>query len=466
MGSSKEMEESKGQDEQGQGRLLATDKVRESIRLPEPPTSMTFTSESHPNQVVVAHPVHLLVEGKIIECDLDPLVEKSSLIREMYDVLKPPDPSHKPKIEQLPIGGPVSYDTMVWVVKYIESLVDSKIVKEENYKILLEAADYLGIESLSNQCKEFIIDGLNFSNCMDRWTFFGTRMGLVQFRKLTEDYMSAVFFELIQSAFSKDVTEACLMKLLERKDLKVPETMSRCNAEDAIFSLVAQWAQHPERNLQSGAVFRLVQYHLLNEDQLRVASDKLDSLQSSTGVDFSDVKALLIIPAMEYTRLGYEDELNYWSDKPKPGRWPYFISPQHPCYDIPRGCRSDMVPVEFFFKAFDLLPPRDLKMASMVCKRWNNATGCPSLWKWCKITVRNRDDINNLSTRRLLIIDEIDVNTGALEAGDWEAFFQHVNRLSGHKLRTLNLRGEITSDAMDTFITRMESLPSVTLIRD
>jgi len=297
-----------GEESKEKGRLV----MMESIRLPEPPTSMT---------VAKSRCVHLVVEGKTIECDLDRLLEKSSMIRDMYDICKSPDvkdAASKPEIEQLPITGPVTYDTMVWVVKYIQCLADVHITKEENYKQLMEAADFMGIESLSNQCRRFIVDRLKLNNCVDRWTFLCTKLGLDQLRKHTEDYMAAVFFELMESEFRMDMTENLLVNLLQRSDLRV-------KSENWVFTYVADWAQQPEREIMEGQVFKLVQYHLLNENQLKEASDKLDCLQSITGVDFSDVKEQLIRPAMEYACLRYEDKLSYWRHKPKPGRWPKIL---------------------------------------------------------------------------------------------------------------------------------------------
>lgn len=300
-------EESQEMGEKSKGK----DGVRESILLQEPPINESWLHESRL--------VHLLVEGKPIVCDLDRLLEKSTLIREMYDICKSPkSPSAGDEIEELPLSGPMNYETMMWVVKYIHCLADVHITKEENYKDLMTAADYMGIESLSNQCRKFIIDRLKLNNCVDRWTFLCTKLGLDQLRKHTEDYMSAVFFELMESVFSRDVTENLLLNLLQRNDLRV-------NSENDLFTFVADWAEQPERDLTSPAIFKLVQYHLLNEKQLKEASDKLDCIQSLTGVDFWDVKEELIRPAMEYACLRYEDKLSYWNQTAKPGRWPKII---------------------------------------------------------------------------------------------------------------------------------------------
>ena len=42
--------------------------------------------------------------------------------------------------------------------------------QEDNYKHLMEAADFLGIESLSNQCRRFVVDRLKLNNCVDRYS--------------------------------------------------------------------------------------------------------------------------------------------------------------------------------------------------------------------------------------------------------------------------------------------------------
>ena len=38
-------------------------------------------------------------------------------------------------------------------------------------------------------------------------------------------------------------------------------------------------------------------------------------------------------------------------------------------------------------KIFLLLPPRDLKTAVLVCRRWRNVGRSPRLWPWVTVTV-------------------------------------------------------------------------------
>merc|ERR1719416_146767 len=94
---------------------------------------------------------------------------------------------------------------------------------------------------------------------------------------------------------------------------------------------------------------------------------------------------------------------------------------------------SDL-PGEMLMRVMHPLPPGDLKMAVLVSSQWRTMGEHPSLWTWCKVTVRNREDIDNLSIRRLQRIQEICVETGStLQDGDWEALFHALNTLPSLK---------------------------------
>jgi len=79
---------------------------------------------------------------------------------------------------------------------------------------------------------------------------------------------------------------------------------------------------------------------------------------------------------------------------------------------------------------FPQLPPQDLMMAVLVNSKWRTIGEDPSLWKWCSVTVHNRNDINNLSIRRLQYIEEICVHPKAnWQVGDWKELFLASIRL-------------------------------------
>jgi len=83
------------------------------------------------------------------------------------------------------------------------------------------------------------------------------------------------------------------------------------------------------------------------------------------------------------------------------------------------------LPEEMMMRMFRQFPPRDLKMAVLVSRKWRTMGEDPSLWKWCRFIVRNRDDIRHLSIPRLQDIQEICVDSSAnWQDGDLEAMFR------------------------------------------
>jgi len=77
-----------------------------------------------------------------------------------------------------------------------------------------------------------------------------------------------------------------------------------------------------------------------------------------------------------------------------------------------------------------LLPPVDLKMAVLVCSLWRRRGEDPSLWKWCRVLVLNRANINDLSIKRLLYVQGIHINSFYnWQDADWQEMFQAMMRL-------------------------------------
>ena len=61
---------------------------------------------------------------------------------------------------------------------------------------------------------------------------------------------------------------------------------------------------------------------------------------------------------------------------------------------------SDL-PDEMVGQVQQWLPRPALKEAVLVSRLWRKEGEDPSLWKWCKVTVYKRDDIDNLAIRRI-----------------------------------------------------------------
>lgn len=86
------------------------------------------------------------------------------------------------------------------------------------------------------------------------------------------------------------------------------------------------------------------------------------------------------------------------------------------------------------FRVFRLSPPRDLKMAVLVCRMWRTRGEDPNLWKWCRVKLCPCS-INKLFVQRLLYVEEITINSGDnWLSGDWEAMFKATIRLPRLKM--------------------------------
>ena len=54
---------------------------------------------------------------------------------------------------------------------------------------------------------------------------------------------------------------------------------------------------------------------------------------------------------------------------------------------LPRNLINKTLPAEMLQKILQLLPPRDFKMAVLVCKWWRDVGEDPVLWSWAMVTV-------------------------------------------------------------------------------
>ena len=99
------------------------------------------------------------------------------------------------------------------------------------------------------------------------------------------------------------------------------------------------------------------------------------------------------------------------------------------------------MPTEVIEMILKLLPPRDLKTAVLVCKRWRGVGEAPQLWTWAKLSVTN-DNLacveEVLAYRRMKGIRRLEVEEGTQVD---EELLQAVVRHKGVK--------EITLDSVD-----------------
>jgi len=67
------------------------------------------------------------------------------------------------------------------------------------------------------------------------------------------------------------------------------------------------------------------------------------------------------------------------------------------------------LPSEMLLKVLELLGPRDLKAAVLVCKLWRALGEDPRLWTWTVLKICNMEDLQKVNIRRLSRLQEIKV---------------------------------------------------------
>jgi len=88
------------------------------------------------------------------------------------------------------------------------------------------------------------------------------------------------------------------------------------------------------------------------------------------------------------------------------------------------------LPPEILRRCFRSLAPPDLKSSVLVSEDWRAVGEDPSLWTWCQVTIRSREDLDKLSVRRLRKVQKISIKSREnLDANDWEAFLQAAVKL-------------------------------------
>jgi len=117
-------------------------------------------------------------------------------------------------------------------------------------------------------------------------------------------------------------------------------------------------------------------------------------------------------------------------------------------------------------RIFKCLPPRDRKNVVLVSKRWRHVGEGPSLWTWCRIILHSKDDIKNLSIRRLKHLQKIQINYNT--NGDWDEILQAVNKLLRLKkldFGTYNLYS-VEPELLARLVTRLEDVTLWNLTND
>jgi len=123
------------------------------------------------------------------------------------------------------------------------------------------------------------------------------------------------------------------------------------------------------------------------------------------------------------------------------------------------------LPDEMLMRVFKWGTLMDRKNVVLVSKRWRDVGEDPSLWNWCMVKVRNREDISKLSTRRLRYIQEIRIETRTSDNwqdGDLESLFQAVMNLP--RLKKLDLgENNLSTVNPELFVKALNRLEDVNL---
>ena len=99
---------------------------------------------------------------------------------------------------------------------------------------------------------------------------------------------------------------------------------------------------------------------------------------------------------------------------------------------------SDL-PREILMRCFYSLAPPDLKSCVLVSEEWRAVGEDPSLWTWCTVTIRSREDLEKLSVRRLRNIHTIRIQ-GFLGVDDWNDSLHDIASKEYPKLKQIYVK--------------------------
>ena len=97
----------------------------------------------------------------------------------------------------------------------------------------------------------------------------------------------------------------------------------------------------------------------------------------------------------------------------------------------------DVLPAEMMMRILQLLPPEDLKMVVLVCRKWRDMGEDPSLWTWCQVRYKagSKSHLQKLTVRRLQMLQHLHVWYDEWKTGEMTEVFQAVEKLP--KLREI-----------------------------
>ena len=88
----------------------------------------------------------------------------------------------------------------------------------------------------------------------------------------------------------------------------------------------------------------------------------------------------------------------------------------------------DVLPYEMVMKIFKMLPPQDLKVLVLVCRRWRDMGEDPSLWTCCQVSYKagNKCELKKISVGRLQHMQYLHLWYDEWRKGEMTELFQAV----------------------------------------
>ena len=209
----------------------------------------------------------------------------------------------------------ISYNTMKTLVEYFET---GRIkIGESNVKSLLLAADLLVIESVEEVCFNFLKSNLSVSNCVRHWV-------LAEAKRRSWSRLCLRLLRFIQLHFEQVSKLTQLYQLTDFDQFKriISDEMLNVEREDRVLETVKDWLDYDWDNRQEYMLqlLDLVQFPLIKEEKsiLYAMNDPTFSANEQA--------VEMLIEAVQYHRMTYEDKVKYWCNRKKPNRWPKMIA--------------------------------------------------------------------------------------------------------------------------------------------
>lgn len=208
----------------------------------------------------------------------------------------------------------ISYATMSTIVDFFNT--KELKVGEQNVKHLLHASDLLAIGSVETACFNFLKTNLSTKNCIRRLVLADAKRSWWKLSRYISRFIETHFDQLIKlTAIYQRLSVEQFRRVIASPNLNV-------RYEEQVYDAVMDWV------LYDSATRQRDMHILLKEVQWPCIMTRkyLDDAINDPFVMTDDRCADILNSAVEYHDMSQEEQVEYWSTRPKPSRWPKLIA--------------------------------------------------------------------------------------------------------------------------------------------